>query len=422
MTETLTIVALGAAGDGIARDPSGAAIFVPFALPGEVVRATPGPARGEGRTATLEAIETSSPDRVAPPCPHFGTCGACAVQHLSDPAIAAWKSARVAEALSRAGFPDVPVPPATASPPNTRRRADLAIRRGPDGITLGFHTHGSRDPFDLRTCHVLDPRLLAILPPLRDVLRRLNGLRRTGSAVLNLLDTGPDLLIRLDATPTPVDRTTLAAFGAAHGIRRIALSKEGARDNPEVAAQSGPVSIALNGVTVTPPPGAFLQATPHGEAAITAAVLAGLLRRTATRAPILELHAGIGTLTFALATRARVRAFEGAAEAIATLQAAAAQRVTATRRDLARQPLLPAEIAGSAAVVLDPPFAGAPDQVPILARAASRVTYVSCNPAALARDALAFARAPGWRVERAVAVDQFRWSSSVEAIVTFARD
>jgi 23S rRNA (uracil1939-C5)-methyltransferase len=386
------------------------------------VHAEPGPARSDAHTATLVSVERPSPDRVVPPCPHFGICGACAVQHWAEPAFAAWKSARVAEALARAGFPGVAVPPAVVSPPNTRRRADLALRRTADGIAVGFHARGSREPFDLRACFVLHPRLLALVAPLRDLARRLPAFRRAGSAALNLLDTGPDLLLRTDGPLSTADRTALAAFGAAHGIPRIAWAREGTRDAPEPAAQSGGVSIVLSGVPVAPPPGAFLQATPEGEAAIVAAVLDGLPGRIPPRAPILELHAGLGTLTFALARRARVLAFEGAADAVAALHAANAPRVTATRRDLAQRPLMAAEIAGSAAVILDPPYAGAAEQVPTLARAATRVVYVSCNPAALARDAAAFARAPGWRVEKAIAVDQFRWSSSVECVVTFARD
>jgi 23S rRNA (uracil1939-C5)-methyltransferase len=88
----------------------------------------------------------------------------------------------------------------------------------------------------------------------------------------------------------------------------------------------------------------------------------------------------------------------------------------------ASRPLLPTELNGAAALVLDPPFAGAAEQVAILARSTiPRVIYVSCNPAGLARDLAAFARAPGWRVEKAVAVDQFLWSSQVEAVVTLAR-
>ncbi|SHJ36161.1 23S rRNA (uracil1939-C5)-methyltransferase [Roseomonas rosea] len=421
----VTIEALGAAGDGIARDEAGRPLFIPFALPGEVVEAEPGAARGDGRTAVLQAVETPSPDRVAPPCPHFGTCGGCAVQHLADSAVAAWKAAHIAEALSRAGFRDVPVEAAKPSPPNSRRRADFAVRRGPGGITIGFHARGSSEPFDMAVCFVVEPRILALVEPLRALFATLPALHRAGSAMVNLLETGPDLWLRTDAPLAPKDRTNLAAFAAAQGIPRIAWSREGTRDTPEVAAQEGPVMTSLSGVPVSPAPGAFLQATPQGEAAIIAAVLHGLPRRMPGKPRIVELHAGLGTLSFPLSARGRVEAYEGAAEAVSALAAAAGRagaRVKATRRDLVRQPLLPAELNGVAALVLDPPFAGAAEQAAILARSSiPRVIYVSCNPAALSRDLAAFARAPGWRVEAAVSVDQFLWSSQVEAVVTLAR-
>ncbi|MBP0443779.1 class I SAM-dependent RNA methyltransferase [Roseomonas sp. SSH11] len=421
----VTIEALGAAGDGIARDEAGRPLFVPFALPGEVVEADPGPARGDGRAAALIAVESPSPDRIAPPCPHFGTCGGCAVQHLADASVAAWKAARVAEALSRAGFRDVPVEAAKPSPPNSRRRADFAIRRRPGGITIGFHARGSAEPFDMEVCFVVQPRILALVEPLRAMLASLPALHRAGSAMVNLLDTGPDLWLRTDGPLSPRDRSLLAAFAEAQGIPRIAWSREGTRETPEMAAQLGPVAVTLSGVPVVPAPGAFLQATPQGEAAIVAAVLEGLPRRMPGKPRIIELHAGLGTLTFPLAVRGRVEAYEGAPDAAAALASAAGRagaRVKATRRDLVRQPLLPPELNGAAALVLDPPFAGAAEQAAILARSTiPRVIYVSCNPAALARDLGVFARAPGWRIERAVAVDQFLWSSQVEAVVTLSR-
>jgi 23S rRNA (uracil1939-C5)-methyltransferase len=331
------------------------------------------------------------------------------------------------EALARAGFPDAPVGEIAVTPSASRRRADLALRRraADGGVALGFHARGGEADavLDLATCAVLDPRLVALFDPLRALLKRLPALRREGSAVLNLLDTGPDLLLRTDGGPLDAQaRAMLAAFAAEHGVPRIAWARGG--DAPETAAQLSPVALRLGDARVVPPPGAFLQATPQGEAAIRAAVLAGLPERLPPRAVVAELYAGLGTLSFALATRARVAAFEGAVEAVAALSAAAGKagaRVTATRRDLARQPLPAKELAGFAAVVLDPPYVGAAEQVPLIARArVPRVVYVSCNPAALARDAAQLARA-GYRVLAATPVDQFLWSPHLESVVAFAR-
>ena len=419
----LTIARMGSAGDGVAETPDGA-LHIPGALPGEAVRARP-----TGRDkAVLEAVLTASPDRVAPPCAHVADgCGGCALQHWDLGAQARWKRQRLAEALARAGFPDVEVAETVETPPASRRRADLALKRAPDGgVAIGFHARGASDVLDLRECHVLDPALVALLPPLRALLKRLPALARDGSAVVNLLDSGPDLLLRTDKALDAAGRRLLAAFGQAVGIPRIAWAQgtkpgEGVE---ETAAQSGPVRLMLGAIEVAPPPGAFLQASRAGEAAIIAAVLAGLPAKLPVRPHILDLYAGIGTLSFPLAARGRVTAAEGSAAAAAALEAAANKavaRVKAVRRDLARQPYLPAELKAFDAVVLDPPYSGAAEQVAQIARSVVRhVVYVSCNPVALARDA-GVLRGAGFAVTSATPVDQFRWSAHLESVVHFAR-
>lgn len=421
-TVTLRVTGMGAAGDGLSILPDGTPCFVARALPGETVRATPGAKRGDGRAAALAEILAPSPDRVAPPCPHFAQgCGGCAVQHWAPAAQAAWKRDKVREALSRAGYPDAPVADTVTTAPGHRRRADLALRRGPGGIVAGFHHAGSAEVLDIAACTVLDPRLVRLLDPLRAMMKRLPALRREGSAVLNLLDTGPDLLLRTDGPLAPSDRAMLAAFAAEAGIPRIAWAL---KDGPaEIAAQIGPATITLSGATIAPAPGAFLQASPDGEAAIVAAVLAALPAKLTGRGRIADLHAGLGTLSIPLAARGRVAAFEGDAAAVAAVSGAAGRAgvpVTATRRDLARQPLTIQELSAFAAVVLDPPHAGAAEQVALLARSqVPVVVYVSCNPAALSRDARAFAQA-GWRVSAATPIDQFVHSAQTEAVVAFS--
>jgi 23S rRNA (uracil1939-C5)-methyltransferase len=177
---------------------------------------------------------------------------------------------------------------------------------------------------------------------------------------------------------------------------------------------------------VTPPPGACLRASADGERAIVDAVLDGLPEPRAGRLRISELYAGCGTITFALAERGRVAAFEGDAAAVAALrrtvnQTGLAGRITAEQRDLARQPLTAKELSGVSAVVLDPPHAGAAAQMPAIAAAKpARVIYVSCNPAVLARDAYSL-REAGYNVLVATPVDQFLWSARMEGVVVFSR-
>ncbi len=405
---------MGAAGDGLARLPDGSGCFVPLALPGETVSAELTGPRGR-----LLNIITPSADRVTPPCRHFAECGGCAVQHWADAPYAEWKRGRLTEALSRAGYA-FEAAAMVRTPLRHRRRADLALRRTPAGVAVGLHARASTQVVALEDCVVLDPALVALLAPLRALLTRLNALHRDGSAVLNLLDTGPDLLLRTDGPLDASGRALLAAFAREHALPRIAWAR--GEGPAETAAQNGTPALTLSGVRVLPPPGAFLQASAVGEAAIIAAVLAGLPKKLGPKARIAELYAGIGTLSFALSNRARVNAFEGSGEAVLALQAAAGgHRIQAEKRDLDRQPLLPAELKHFNVVVLDPPFAGAAEQIGLIARAkVASVVYVSCNPAALGRDA-ALLRQAGYKLVAATPIDQFPFSPHLEAVVAFSQ-
>ena len=418
--DDLRIERIGADGDGIATRPDGTSFYIAGTLPGELVRAQPIVRRGEGWAAEALTIAGHSPERASPPCPHFGACGGCALQHWRDDAYLDWKSGLLRAALARAGFPDAPVGPISQSPAGSRRRVDLALNRAAGKVQVGLHRRRSADIVDLQSCVVLDPSLVDLIAPLRAVLVPLSALRRSGSAIVNLLDTGADLLLRTDADITTADRTALTGFAAAHELSRIAWAR--ANGEPEAVCVLRPPVVSLSSVTVSPPPGAFLQATVAAERAIVAAVLAGLPETLPARSRIVELFAGCGTLTFPLAAHARVIAFEADEAAAASLRRAAAGRpIAVVARDLARQPLGAEELAGAAAIVLDPPYAGAAPQMPALAASrVPRIVYASCNPATLARDARSL-RDAGYEVLAATPIDQFRWSARLESVVAFGR-
>lgn len=397
-------------------------MFLPFTLPGETVRAHLTGSRGGALTATADAIDTPSPDRVPPACGHFGACGGCALQHWAAGPYRAWKADRLREALTRAGFADPHVAATVAVAPGARVRMDLALRRLGGQLRLGLHRARAAEVIDLAECPVLHPDLVALLPGLRALVGGLAALRREGAAVANRLDRGIDLLLRTDAALTLADRRRLAAFAAAAGLVRLSWAQGDA--GPEPVAARLPPELTLAGVTVRPAPGAFLQAAATG--AIQDAVRAAFPEPLPRRARIVELYAGVGTLSFALAPLAPVAAFESDLAAVAALRQAAAAaglagRIRAEARDLTRRPLSPAELQAEA-VVLDPPEAGAAAQLPALAAARPRlVVYVSCNPATLARDASVLAGA-GYHVAAATPIDQFLWSARVESVTVFRRD
>ena len=402
--------------------PSGERVYVPFTLPGELCDVRPTGKRGEGFAATADVVLQASADRVEPPCLHFGACGGCALQHYAPAEYLAWKANLLTAALRRAGF--APEPAAIVStPPYERRRMDLAIRRDL-GITLGLHAARDSSVIDLTECHVMHPDLFRLLAPLRVLLRGLNALGREGAAIVNLLESGPDMLLRTDRPLSVVDRTRLAAFATEHRMPRVMWAQN--TGLPEIAALLRPAITNFSGTSVSPPPGGFLQASAPGEAAIIAAVLDALPARPTAKSRVLELYAGSGTLTFAIGRHMRVHAVEGDTLAAAALKAAAdasgqTGRVTVEKRDLARQPFSAKEIDAFALVVLDPPHGGAETQTAqIAASKCRRVVYVSCNPGALGRDA-AILRLAGFRLHSTVPVDQFLWSARLESVSVFVR-
>ncbi len=413
----IVIDAIGSAGDGIAEGPFGEKLHVPRTLPGEHVRIR----LEAGGRAQVVALHGTSPLRIAAPCPHFqDLCGGCALQHMDDAAYADWKRGLVVDALERAGFPAPNVAALVRTPPHARRRMDFAVRRRDGGVLLGLHRIHGTSVIDLLDCQVLHPSLLALLPPLRKTLSSLAALGNTGSVIANLLPSGADVLIRTDRALTPIDRIKLAAFAAAHDIPRIAWAMG---DEPcETAAQSAPPHALFAGHRVEPPPGAFLQASAEGEAAIVAAVLAALPAKRTAKSRAVELYAGIGTLSFPLAAHLRVQAYEGDQEAAAALRRAqSAAHIETTTRDLARQPLTTKDFSGAAMIVLDPPYAGAALQMTAIAASGVRtVVYISCNPSALAKDAAQLARA-GYALRTATPIDQFLWSAHVECVATFEK-
>ena len=421
----MRIERIGVDGDGLATDGDGRALYVPFALPGELVRTHITGKHGNGFAATVETVLEPSPDRVPPPCPHFLHCGGCALQHWRDEPYIGWKSGLLEAALRRAGYPESPLEPTVRTLPGRRRRVDLALRRVQGGVEVGLHQARAAEVIDLTACTVLDPAIAALISPLRTLLTGISALRREGSGIINLLDSGADLLLRTDGPPSLSDRNKLTEFARAHDLPRISWALNAGQTETICALR--PATTGLSGVTVQPPPGAFLQAAESAEAAIIAAVLAGLPKKRTSKSRVAELYAGCGTLTFALAPHMRVAAFEGDLPAFnalrqATNSAGLAGRVETTRRDLARQPLSAKELSAFAVAVLDPPHNGALEQIgQIAASGIGRVIYVSCNPAALARDAKLL-NAAGYRLVSATPIDQFLWSARLESVCVFSRE
>lgn len=395
MTDSDLIIRVAAKGDGVTADGRHAAL----AAPGDWLRA--------------DGSVEPGPNRQVPPCRHFPTCGGCQLQHIDDAAYADFVRDRVIGGLAAQGL-ETDVRRAIVSPPRTRRRATFHAEKS-GKLVIGFSEGGSHALVDLSECHILDPRLFALLAPLRKLLPPLMRPKRRVEIVMTLADQGVDLLLRGVEADGLAAAEALSAFGQTQGLARLSIDSG---LGTETRYEPIEATVTLGGLPVPLPAGAFLQATPEGEAALVAAVREAV----GEAATVADLFAGLGTFTLALP--GKVYAAEGARDAFFALKAAAgrAQRaVFAEHRDLFRRPLMPAELDRFAAIVLDPPRAGAREQAEQLALSKVPViAYVSCNPSSFARDAKTISEG-GYRLDWVQPVGQFRWSTHVELVGRFSR-
>lgn len=397
--DTDLIVRIAAKGDGVTADGR----HVPLSAPGDRIASDGALLRG--------------PHHVDAPCIHFPACGGCELQQLDQESLADFVTGRVTGALAGQGVRPQTVLLAHVSPPRTRRRASLRAARSGRTIVIGFAESGSHKLIDLAMCEILDPRLFALLGPLRSLLLLILPDRRAAHVRLSLVDQGVDLLLEGVRIEGLAADEALLDFAAAHRLARVTID-EG--EGQQTRWEPEPVTVSFGGVSVGFPPFAFLQATPDGEAALVEAVRQVL----PDRGVIADLFCGLGTFALALGQARPVYAAEAARDLVLSLKSAAnraQRRMVVDHRDLFRRPLTPEELDKFAAVVIDPPRAGAREQILQLAQSkVPLIAYVSCNPASFARDA-AHLVAAGYVLESVKPVGQFRWSTHVELVGIFRR-
>ena len=277
-------------------------------------------------------------------------------------------------------------------------------------MLLGFHGGKSHRIVDMQECHILRPELFALVAPLRQLLGTYLPDRRGGEVRMTLVAGGVDLELG-GVDPEGYEALQgLSDFSEAHGLVRLSIDRG---LGPETLYEPRPATVTLSGRPVTFPHGAFLQATEDGEAAL----VAGVSEAIAGAQAVADLFAGLGT--FALANGSIYAAEAGRDAAMALKRAAPGMEVE--HRDLYRRPLDAVELSRFDAVILDPPRAGAEEQVRSLASSVvPRIAYVSCNPATFARDTRILVDG-GYQLEWVKPVGQFRWSTHVELCASFSR-
>ncbi|WP_207480804.1 class I SAM-dependent RNA methyltransferase [Arenibaculum pallidiluteum] len=412
----LTVERIGGRGDGLATY-EGHPVFVPQTVPGDRVRVKLLGERAGGITAEVLELVEPGPLRAEPGCALFGRCGGCALQHVDDAGYAAWKRDQVETALRRAGV-EAPVEAAIRTPEGVRRRATFAAKRAGGKVVLGFNERMSHWIVPVERCLVIDPAIEAVLPALRTTLDAVLPDGPPADVSVAVLDGGLDVLVTGGPAPDLAAREAWAALAEGADLARLSWRAE-ERAPVEPLAHRRPVFARFGDVAVPVAPGAFLQASPEGEAALVAAAGAAL----AGAARIIDLFSGAGTFTFPLARKARVHAVEGDGAALDALAAGARgiPGITVERRDLVREPVPAQALNRFDGVLFDPPRAGAARQAEEIARSNVPVVVgVSCNPATFGRDARVLVDG-GYRLERVTPVDQFLWSPHVELVGVFRR-
>lgn len=426
----LDILDLSHDGRGVAR-VDGKAVFVSGALPGERVLARrTARHRQFDEAETLEVMQ-ASPDRVAPGCAHFGVCGGCALQHLAPAAQIAAKQHTLIENLSRIGgvSPEQILEPLQGAPWGYRRRGRLSVRHveKKGRVLVGFRETNGKYVADLRRCPVVHPAVGERLTAIADLLATLDAVREIPQIEFACGDDQTALVFRHLVPLSAGDREKLVAFAKAHDVA-VMLQPKG----PDSVHPLWPEAVDLSfripafDVELVFEPLDFIQVNADINGRMIDHAL-GLLDVGAGDS-VLDLFCGLGNFTLPLARRAaHVVGVEGDHGLVARA------RRNAERNDIGNAEFHVADLIEShrdAAwarrrydrVLLDPARAGADKLIEWFPfKSVSRVVYVSCHPASLARDAGMLVRDHGYRLKAAGVMDMFPHTAHVESIAVFER-
>ncbi|HVN42444.1 MAG TPA: 23S rRNA (uracil(1939)-C(5))-methyltransferase RlmD [Steroidobacteraceae bacterium] len=428
--EQAQVIDLAHDGRGVARI-EGKTVFVADTLPGERIVLRRTRRHRNFDEAICEQVLEASPERVEPRCPHFGTCGGCALQHASAQAQVALKERQLLETLTRIGAvaPLEVLPPLTGPTWGYRRRARLGVKSVPKKgrVLVGFRERSAPYIADLHGCPVLAPPADALIDPLAELIAHLTIATRIPQVEVAVAEGACALVLRVLDPPAPSDLEALARFERSHGLQ-LFLQPGGPQSLYPLTPGGAPLSYSLPafGVSIEFGPADFIQV--NGELNARMVERAVALLEPAPGQTVLDLFCGLGNFSLPLArSGAEVVAVEGEESLVARARANAernglpnvAFHVANLFEDVAGRPWAERRYGR---VLLDPPRAGAREVLPVVARSgAARVVYISCHPGSLARDAGILVQEHGFRLSAAGVMDMFPHTTHVEAMAVFDR-
>lgn len=434
--EVLSIESLDLEARGVARR-EGKVVFVDGALPGERVQVSITRRKPSYDTARLEKILKPSAQRVQPPCPHFGVCGGCAMQHLDPAAQVAVKQRVLEDALWHIGrlHPDRVLPPMHGPSLGYRYRARLSVRvvRKKGGVLVGFRERRGSYVADMRECKVLPPHVSEMLMPLRTLVGSLAQPDRIPQIEVAVGDQTTALLLRHMEPLTSGDIVLLREFAARHQATWWLQPKGPETVHPLDAVDEGKLAYALPefGLRMPYRPTDFTQVNHAINRTLISKALS--LLELAPEHRVADLFCGLGNFTLPLATRAaQVVGIEGSSALTTRALEAARRHGLDSKTSFATLNLFEVDaewlrkLGYFDRILIDPPREGAEAVARALAALAAeerpaRMVYVSCNPATLARDAGILVHEGGYRLESAGVINMFPHTGHVESIAVFSR-
>ncbi|OGL15829.1 MAG: 23S rRNA (uracil-5-)-methyltransferase RumA [Candidatus Rokubacteria bacterium RIFCSPLOWO2_12_FULL_69_21] len=438
---SLTVDDLAFGGEGVGR-ADGYVVFVRGGLPGDRLRVRLTEARSRFGRGVIEAVEAPSPDRVEAPCPYFGRCGGCRLQHLDYPAQLRFKAKQVADCLTRiAGIADVPIRPIIGAPElyGYRNKMEFTVARAAEGTVVGLHEADRYDRvLDVERCLIQSDAMNGLLTEARaffaerklpvydqesgEGLLRFLMLRegkRTGEAMVNVVTSAPqvsELAPLADRLRSRVGQTASVILNVNPKKASVAVGVE-----EHLLAGRDHIREALGGLVFQISANSFFQ-TNTLQAERLFALVEESTELTGSET-VIDLYSGTGAISLLLARRCRsVYGIEVAQAAVDDARRNAKANGIENCTFLAGEvrgvlPQLIARGVRAEVVVADPPRAGFHPKAlrALVLLGPGRIVYVSCNPATLARDLGELVRG-GYRVEWVQPLDMFPHTPHIEAV------
>ena len=425
------IESLDREGRGVAH-VDGKTIFVDGAITGEDVEYSAYRKKPAWEAAQIVRIEQEGAARVSPRCAFFGTCGGCSMQHIEERAQVAAKQRVLEDALWHLGRvrPETVLRPLHGLAWGYRHRARMSVRwvEKKGGSLVGFRERRSSYVTEMTSCEVLPPKVSALIRPLRTLIDTLDVQGRIPQIEVAVGDALTVLVLRVLEAVGVEDRERLKRFAEDHGVQ-LWLQPEG----PDSARPFWPpdapdlyYTLPEHGLRIAFGPTDFTQVNHAVNRLLVGRALSLLDPRPGER--ITDLFCGLGNFTLPIAGRgAEVLGVEGSAGLLARAEANADANGLAERCRFVLADLFDARACAGLPpcdkTVLDPPREGAIELVKsFAAKPPSRIVYVACDPATLARDSAVLVHAQGYRLAAAGVVNMFPHTSHIESIALFERD